>query len=247
MPPPMVTVADAKTQDVPVYLDEIGKCTAQESVTITPQVAGIIMQRHFEDGADLKKDQLLFTIDPRPFQAQLDAAQAQLAQSKAALEFAKLELQRYAEVANTRAISKSDYDTKKNAADVADAQVAAAQAAVETARLNLEYCAIKSPIEGRAGARLVDAGNVVKANEGALLLIQHLAPIYAQFTITERDLLEVQKQMARGTLKTLVRLPVDSEADTHSGNLIFLANAVQAGRGTVKLRAQIPNSDHHFW
>jgi multidrug efflux system membrane fusion protein len=247
MPPPMVTVADAKTQAVPVYLDEIGKCTAQESVTITPQVAGIIIKRHFEDGAELKKDQLLFTIDPRPFQAQLDAAQAQLAQSKAALEFAKLELQRYAEVANTRAISKSDYDTKKNAADVADAQVAAAQAAVETARLNLEYCAIKSPIDGRAGARLVDVGNVVKADEGSLLLIQHLDLIYADFTITERDLPEVQKQMARGTLKTLVRLPIDSEADTRSGNLIFLDNAVQDGSGTVKLRAELPNSDHHFW
>lgn len=247
MPPPLVTVSDAISKDVPVYLDEIGKCTARESVTITPQVAGIITERHFTDGADLKKDQLLFTIDPRPYKAALDSATAQLAQAKASQVFAKLELDRYTAVENTRAISKSDFDTKKNAMDVADAQFEAAQAAVETAQLNLDYCTIKSPIEGRAGARLVDVGNVVKANEGSLLLIQHLDPIYADFTITERDLPEVQKQMARGVLKTQVRLPIDGEAQARTGNLIFLDNAVQDGSGTVKMRAEIPNSDHHFW
>lgn len=247
MPPPAVAVATAVSRDVPLYLDEIGRCSAMESVTITPQVAGIITGRHFQDGADLKKDQLLFTIDPRPFQASLDSAQAQLAQAKASAEFAKLELDRYEAVANTRAISKTDYDTKKNAQEVAAAQVAAAQAAVETAQLNLAYCNIVSPIDGRAGARLVDTGNVVKANEGSLLVIQHLDPIYADFTVTEHDLPEVQKQMASGTLKTLARLPSDSEADSRSGDLIFLDNAVQDGSGTVKLRAQVPNADHHFW
>lgn len=247
MPPPGVTVSTAVSKDVPVYLDEIGKCTAQESVTITPQVAGIITQRQFEDGADLKKTQVLFTIDPRPYKAALDSAVAQRAQAKAAQGFAKLELDRYTAVANTKAISKSDFDTKQNAMDVANAQFDAAQAAVETAQLNLDYCTIKSPIDGRAGARLVDVGNVVKANEGSLLLIQHLDPIYADFTITERDLPEVQKQMARGTLKTEVRLPIDAAADARTGNLIFLDNAVQDGSGTVKLRAEVPNSDHHFW
>jgi multidrug efflux system membrane fusion protein len=244
---PLVSVTAATTSNVPVYLDEIGKCSAMESVTVTPQVAGIIIKREFEDGADLKKDQPLFTIDPRPFQAALDSAKAQLAQANAALEFAKLELERYTAVANSRAISKSDWDTKKNAVDVANAQVAAAQAAVETANLNLGYCNIVSPIDGRAGARLVDVGNVVKANEASLLLIQRLDPIYADFTITERDLPEVQKQMAKGVLKTEVRLPIDSQDDARSGDLIFLDNAVQDGSGTVKLRAQIPNPDHHFW
>lgn len=247
MPPPLVTVGTAQSKDVPVYLDEIGKCSALESVTITPQVAGIIIQRHFEDGADLKKGQLLFTIDARPYKAALDSANAQLDQAKASQAFARLELDRYTAVANTKAISKSDFDTKKNAMDVADAQFEAAQAAVETAQLNLNYCNIESPIDGRAGARLVDAGNVVKANEGSLLLIQHLDPIYADFTITERDLPEVQKQMAQGVLKTQVRLPIDSETDARSGNLIFLDNAVQDGSGTVKLRAEVPNADHHFW
>jgi membrane fusion protein, multidrug efflux system len=247
MPPPLVTTSVARAQDVPVYLDEIGKCTARESVTVTPQVAGIITERHFEDGADLTKGQLLFTIDPRPFKAQLDAAKAQLAQSKAAEQFAKLELDRYAAVANTRAISKSDYDTKQNAYDVAAAMVAVAQAAVESATLNLGYCQIRSPIAGRAGARLVDAGNVVKSNEGALVLIQRLDPIYADFTVTERDLPNVQREMAKGTLKTLVRLPGDAVTDSRTGDLAFLDNAVQDGTGTVKLRATVSNADHHFW
>lgn len=247
MPPPPVTVSEAVSKDVPVYLDEIGKCAALESVTITPQVAGIITERHFEDGSDLKKGQILFTIDPRPYKAALDSANAQLAQAKASQGFARLELDRYTAIANTKAISKSDFDTKKNAMDVADAQFEAAEAAVETAQLNLNYCSIHSPIDGRAGARLVDVGNVVKAGEGSLLLIQHLDPIYADFTVTERDLPEVQKQMARGTLKTEVRLPIDGAADARTGDLIFLDNAVQDGSGTVKLRAKVPNADHHFW
>jgi membrane fusion protein, multidrug efflux system len=247
MPPPGVKVSEAMSKDMPVYLDEIGKCTALESVTITPQVAGIITERRFDDGADLKKGQVLFVIDPRPYKAALDSANAQLAQAKAAQAFAKLELERYAAVANTKAISKSDFDTKQNAMDVSNAQFEAAQAAVETAQLNLDYCTMKSPIDGRAGARLVDVGNVVKANEGSLLLVQHLDPIYADFTVTERDLPDVQKQMARGTLKTEVRLPVDTAAEARTGNLIFLDNAVQDGSGTVKLRAQVSNADHHFW
>jgi membrane fusion protein, multidrug efflux system len=186
-------------------------------------------------------------IDPRPYKAQLDSAQATLAQAKAALELAKIQFARDEEVIGTRAISKQDYDTKKNTVDVDQAQVDAAEAALETAKLNLEYCYIHSPIDGRAGARLVDVGNVVQANSTSLLLIQHLDPIYANFTITERDLPEVQKEMARGTLKAMVRLPSDAEGGARAGKVEFLDNAVQNGTGTVNLRATLPNSDHHFW
>ncbi len=246
-PPPSVTVFVAESHDVPIYLDEIGKNGAFESVTVTPQVGGRITERHFEDGANLQKGQLLFVIDPRPYQAQLDSAQANLAQAKAALELAKIQFARDAELIGTKAISKQDYDTKKNTVDVDQAQVEAAQAALETAKLNLEYCFIHSPIEGRAGARLVDIGNVVQANTTALLLIQRLDPIYADFTVTERDLPEVQKQMARGTLQALVRLPSDGEDHARTGKVTFLDNAVQNGSGTVNLRATIPNSESHFW
>src|SRR5438876_6458646 len=210
-PPPLVSVAKAQAQDVPVYLDEIGKSFAFESVTVTPQVGGRITQRQFQDGADLAKGQLLFVIDPRPYQAQLDSAKGTLAQAKAALELAKVEFARSSELFNSKVIAKQDYDAKKSTVAVDQAQVESAEAALETAQLNLEYCYIQSPIQGRAGARLVDVGNVVQANTTGLLLSQRLDPIYAYFTITERDLPNVQKEMTLGTLTTLVRLPSDPE------------------------------------
>jgi membrane fusion protein, multidrug efflux system len=246
-PAPTVTVVTASATDVPVYLDEIGRNGAFESVTITPQVGGRITERHFEDGANLKKGELLFVIDPRPYQAQVDSAKANLAQAKANLELARVDFARDAGLIGTKAISKQDYDTKKSTVDVDEAQVEAAEAALETATINLDYCFIRSPIEGRAGARLVDVGNVVQANTSSLLLIQRLDPIYADFTITERDLPEVQDEMRRGALKAQVRLPSDPDNRARTGQLTFLDNAVQNGTGTVNLRATIRNSDHHFW
>lgn len=247
MPPPLVTVATATAQDVPRYLDEIGRNVAFESVAVTPQVAGKITERHFQDGDNLKKGQLLFVIDPRPYQAQLDSAQASLQQSEAALDLAKIQFARDQELVGTRAISKQDYDTKKNAVDVVQAQVESAKAAIETAKINLEYCYIHSPIDGRAGARLVDVGNVVQANTTSLLSIQRLDPIYANFTITERDLPEVQKQMSHGSLKAMVRLPGDPDTAARPGRVEFLDNSVQNTTGTVNLRATVSNPDHHFW
>lgn len=246
-PAPLVTVAQASAQDVPKYLDEIGRNGAYESVNVTPQVGGRIIERHFQDGENLKKGQLLFVIDPRPYKAQLDSAQATLAQTKAALDLAKIQFSRDQEIIDTRAISRQDYDTKKNTVDVDKAQVEAAEAALETAKLNLDYCYIHSPIDGRAGARLVDVGNVVQANAGSLLSIQRIDPIYANFTITEGDLPEVQKQMVRGNLKAIVRLPSDPEAAARTGRIEFLDNTVQNGTGTVNLRATISNPDRHFW
>ena len=247
LPPPLVTVATATAQDVPQYLDEIGRNAAFESVSVMPQVAGRITERQFQDGENLRKGQLLFVIDPRPFKAQLDSAQANLAQAKAALELAKIQFARDEELVGTRAISKQDYDTKKNTVDVNEAQVEAAQAAVETAKINLDYCYIHSPIDGRAGARLVDVGNIVQANTTSLLSIQRVDPIYAIFTITERDLPEVQKQMSRDMLKALVRLPGDPENSARPGRVEFLDNAVQNATGTVNLRATVSNPDRHFW
>jgi multidrug efflux system membrane fusion protein len=247
MPPPLVTAVLAATQDVPRYLDEIGRNAAFESVTVTPQVNGQIVERNFQDGDNLRRGQLLFVIDPRPYTAQVDSAQATLAQAKAALDLAKIQFARDQEVIGSNAISKQDYDTKKNTVDVDQAQVEAAEAALETAKINLEYCYIHSPIDGRAGARLVDVGNVVQPNTTSLLSIQRLDPIYANFTITEGDLPAVQKQISSGTLKAGVRLPSDTEDAARSGRVEFLDNAVQNGTGTVNLRATMSNSDHHFW
>jgi multidrug efflux system membrane fusion protein len=245
-PPAPVSVAQAVTRDVPVYIDAIGKIAAREVVSVQPQVSGRVTQIHFVDGADVKIGQVLFTIDPRPFRAQFNAAEANLAQAKAALDLAKINFARVESVTDPRAVSRQDYDAKKNAVAVAEAQVQQNQAAVENAQLNLDYCTIRSPINGRAGQRLVDIGNVVNANNTTLLVIQRLDPVYADFTIPENDLTGVQQNMARGTLAAEVRLPDDSERP-REGKLTFLDNSVQEGTGTVKLRATIENKDRRFW
>ena len=190
--------------------------------------------------------QVLFTIDPRPFQAQLNLAEANLGQAKAALELAKINFDRVASVTDQRAVSRQDHDAKKNAVQVAEAQLKQNEAALDSARLNLDYCTIRSPINGRTGQRLVDLGNVVTANSGSLLVIQRLDPIYADFTITENDLTVVQRNMARGTLKVEARLS-DEPEKPRDGKLTFLDNSVQDGTGTVKLRATITNDDRRFW
>jgi membrane fusion protein, multidrug efflux system len=245
--PPLVTAAPAVSRAVPTYLDEIGRNGAFESVTVTPQVPGRIVERHFQDGAQLAKGQLLFTVDPRPYQAQLNSAKAQLAETRAALDLAATQLKMYSSITDERAVSALDLETKRNTVAVDEAQVQAAQAALENAQLNLDYCYVHSPIDGRAGARLVDVGNVVQANTTALLLIQRIDPIYADFTVTERDLPQVQPKMANGTLQARVRLPSDSDSDARVGAVTFLDNTVQPGTGTVNLRATIRNADRHFW
>jgi multidrug efflux system membrane fusion protein len=147
---------------------------------------------------------------------------------------------------DSRAIPRQDYDARKNAVDVAEAHVKQSEAAIETARLNLEYTSIRSPLDGRAGERMVDPGNVVSAGSTELLVIQRLDPIYADFSITESELTRVQQNMARGTLRVEVRLPEEPE-NPRAGQLTFLDNAVQDATGTVKLRATVPNADRRFW
>jgi RND family efflux transporter MFP subunit len=206
-PPSAVIVTPAVMANVPVYLDEVGRSVAREVVSVQPELSGRITEIRFTDGANLQKGDPLFTIDPRPFQAQLDAAEANLVQSKAALDFAKIQFARVQDLVESKAIARQDYDTRKNAVDVGEAQVRQNEAAVESARLNLEYTAIRSPIDGRAGHRLVDVGNVVTANTTTLLTIERLDPIYADFTVTENDLPAVQRNSRGGELKVEVRLP----------------------------------------
>jgi len=244
-PPSPVTVASAVALDVPQYLDEVGHTVAREVVSVQPEVSGRITEIHFADGANLKKGDPLFTIDPRPFEAQLNAAQANLAQSKAALDFAQIQFARVKDLVESKAIARQDYDTRKNAVDVGEAQVKQNEAAVESARLNLEYTAIRSPIDGRAGRRLVDTGNVVTANTSTLLTIERMDPIYADFTATESDFSEVQRNSAKHTLRVEVRLPEDAKPEV--GQLTFLDNSVQGASGTVMLRATVPNSARHLW
>lgn len=245
-PPAPVSVAIAEARDVPVYFDEIGRTVAREMVTIQPQLSGRIVELHFADGADVKAGDLLFTIDARPFQAQLSAAEASAAQAKATLDLAKLEFARSENLLEQKAIARQEFDTSKSAVAVAESRLKQAEAAVETAKLNLEYCEIRSPIDGRAGRRLIDVGNIVDANQASLLVIQRLDPIYADFTTTERNLPAVQRQMAKGPLKVEIRLP-DEEGGPIEGELTFLDNAIQRETGTVKLRATVKNADRRLW
>ena len=275
-PPPQVTLATATTRDVPVYLDAIGKTLAVEVVSIVPQVGGKMVASHVKDGDYVKKGDLLFEIDPRPFEAALAAVAAALTQSKADLDLARIEFSRMQELSSQGAANQLEFDRDRIALAVAEAKVAAAQAAVKTAELNLEYTKILSPIDGRAGARSVDPGNVVKANDAPIQTIRRLDPIYVEFTVTDNDLGTVRKYIAaRGLelgdspeqgLRVEIDVPGDSprilsalgppipasapgenRAGPREGSLTFLDNSVGTATGTVKLRATVANADHYFW
>jgi multidrug efflux system membrane fusion protein len=230
-----VLVAKVISKDVPLYLDEIGTCAAYETVQVQAQVSGQIIARHFQDGADVKKGDLLFTIDPRPYQAALDQAKAQ-----AALD--QVTLKRQADLRARNVISPQDYDT-------AQANAQKSQAAVEAAQVNVDFCYIKSPIDGRAGLRLVDVGNIVSGNTGSgavLLTIQGLDPIYTDFTVAETDLALVRKYLGGPNVKVQTYSP-DGKIPPRLGDLYFIDTAVQPGSGTVKARGVTPNPDHAFW
>jgi len=216
-PPAAVTTGSAELRDVPIYLDEIGNVAATESVTLRPQVDGRITSVNFVEGSDVKKGQVLYEIDPRPFKAVLAQVEAAVAQSKASRETAKAEFNRVEAVRNTAAISQSDYDTRKGELAVAEAQVLAAEANVETARLNLEYCTIKSPIDGRTGQRLIDAGNIVKENETDLVIIQRLDPVFVDFTVTEGNLPRVKQYLDQAQLQVQIFLPSEFEQQVKGG------------------------------
>ncbi len=225
-------VAKVVTKDVPVYLDEIGTCAAYETVQVQAQVSGQIIARHFQDGSDVKQGDPLFTIDPRPYQATLDQAKAQAALDQATLK-------RQEDLRARKVISQQDYDTA-----VANAQKS--QAAAEAAQVNVDYCYIKSPINGRVGLRNVDVGNLVGPSTPPLVTIQGLDPIYTDFTVAENDLPTVRKYLGGPNVKVQTYLP-DGPITPRTGDLYFIDNAVQPGSGTVKARAVTPNPDRALW
>jgi multidrug efflux system membrane fusion protein len=246
MPPPVVTTAPVTIADVPVYLDEIGRTSATESVNIVPQVSGQIKQILFKDGEYLKSGEQLYLIEQTPFQATLDQAQATLLQTQAQLENATTNYQRVASELPSRAVSKQDYDNARAQMDVAAANVKAAEAQIESARWNLNNCKIYCPIDGQSGQRLVDRGNIVVANSTNLLNVQKLEPLYVDFTVPENQLDRVRDNMRNGTLHVMVNSP-NFPGKYIEGQLTFLDNAVQDGTGTIKLRATLPNKDHLLW
>jgi multidrug efflux system membrane fusion protein len=243
-----VAVAKVTTKDVPLYLDEIGTCTAYETVQIQSQVSGQIIARNFQDGADVKKGDPLFTIDPRPYQAALDQAQGQLGQAKSQLILDQITLKRQQDLRARGVNAPQDLDLAQGTVNNDEAKVKSAEGAVAAAQVNLDYCNIRSPIDGRAGLRNVDVGNVVAGGNGGavLLTIQQLDPIYTDFTVAETDLPEVRPYLNGPTLKVTTDTPNDANPPA-IGDLYFIDNAVQPGAGTVKARAVTPNHDRKFW
>jgi membrane fusion protein, multidrug efflux system len=241
-----VLVTKALSKDVPVQLYEFGRISSPELVDVKPQVSGRIMEVHFADGQDVKKGDLLFVIDPRPFQADLEQAEAQLESDSAQLELNQNNLQRDQRIGPQHFVSEQQIDTDKANVKNYQGAVARDQASIDRAKLNLEYCYVRSPVDGRTGRRLVDPGNYVSTGAVSLVNIQRQDPVYVDFNISENDLARLRENMPGNQLSVDVIAPSQPDI-TKSGTLTFLDNTVSAQAGTVLLRATIPNSDHYLW
>jgi multidrug efflux system membrane fusion protein len=239
-------VTKALSKDVPVQLHEFGRIASPESVDVKPQVSGRITEAHFTEGQNVKKSDLLFVIDPRPFQADLEQAQAQLESDSAQLELNQNNLRRDEKIGTQHFVSEQQIDTDNANVKNYQGAVARDQASIDRAKLNLDYCYIRSPVDGRTGRRLVDPGNYVGTGAVALVNIQRQDPLYVDFNISENDLARLRENMPGNQLNVEVVAPTQPDV-TKSGTLSFLDNAVSAQAGTVLLRATIPNSDHYLW
>ncbi len=242
-----VTVATAVQKNVPVQIRAVGNVEPYSTVSIKSQVTGVITHAHFREGQDVKKGQLLFTIDPRPLEAALKQAEANLARDAAQLNNWREQVKRYRELVDKQYVSKEQYDQIKTNADAAEAVVDADQAAVENAKVQLSYCYIYSPVNGRVGSLLVNEGNLVRVNDGTpLLVINQLVPINVSFSVPEQYLADIKQRMAAGKLGVDATFPSD-EGRPERGVLAFVDNAVDRTTGTIKLKAEFKNSDLRLW
>ena len=244
--PVLAAKAVAKTMPVLISPPPVGHVLPVLSVTIRPQIGGVISTVNFQEGQEVKKGDLLFTIDPRPAQAALTLAQGSLSRDSAQLENARIQLERDRKLFEQKLISPDQFDTTKVAMDALVGTVAADRAAVANAELNLQYCEIRAPIDGRTGGLSFHAGNVVKAPDDVLLTINQIHPIYAAFAVPERYLPEIQKQM-RGRTLTVFASFENLTGEPPKGELSFVDNSVDATTGTILLKATFPNNDGRLW
>jgi membrane fusion protein, multidrug efflux system len=241
-----VTAAKAVRKTVPIELTAIGAGEAYSTISIKAQVNAVLEQVHFQQGDFVKKGDLLFTLDTRPFQAALDQTQATLAHDKAQAELDEVQAQRYEKLYAAGVTPKEQFDQVKESAVAQAAAVQADEAAVEAAKLQLEYCQIYSPIDGRTGALQVYPGNIVKQNDVPILIvINQITPLYVDFSIPEQYLGVVKKYMAQGRLQVSATPYGDTHAET--GYLTFVDNAVDSNTGTIKLKGTFANLDHRLW
>jgi RND family efflux transporter MFP subunit len=252
-PPPPVTVATPLAKRISNWDEYSGRFAAVQTVEVRPRVSGFIDKLHFKDGQIVKAGQLLFTIDPRPFELALETAKAELARATAQVELASTEVERARPLVQTGAVTERDFDQRAAALSVARASLQGAEAAVKTAQLNLEWTRVVAPIDGRISDRKVDAGNLVNGGSGATTLLTTIVtidPIHFIFDVSENDYLRYtrlaqtgERASSRDTSNPVrIRLSDESKFD-HTGRMDFVDNALNPRSGTLRGRAVIDNKD----
>ena len=245
-PIPTLT-ATARIADVPVYLDGVGTTKALNTVTVSSQVDGKLINIYFKEGQDVPQGFVLAQVDPVVYQAQYDQAVAKKAQDEATLANARVDLERYVRLAQTNAGPKQQADTQKALVAQLEALVKSDQAAIENQRAYLDYTKVVAPIAGRTGIRLVDAGNIVQgSNTTPIVVLTQLRPIAIIFTLPQQQLAQVSKAMAQGQLSVDAFGP-DNKTVIDRGKLMVVDNQIDQATGTIKLKAEFPNADLQLW
>ncbi len=243
-----VLVAPVEQKTTPVEIGSFGSVEACASVEVKTQITGILTGVHFTEGQMVKKEDLLLSIDPRQPQAALKAAQASFQKDDAQLKNAEKEAARQTELLRKGIAAQDEYDTSVTAVETLQATVNADKAAVENATLQLDYCSVRSPIDGCIGILHVNQGNLVKANDISVVTLKQIDPIYVSFWITEQYLPAIQKYMATSILDVTVYQPYEKQDPIH-GSLTFVDNTVDdsASTRTIRLRATFSNKDRRLW
>lgn len=241
-----VTVARAVAKTMPVQVEVIGNVEAYSNVSVRAQMAGEIERAYFTQGQDVKKGQMLFTLDRRPVEATLHQYEANLARDQAQLANARAQAERNGKLFEAGIISKDQYDTIRTNAQALEATERADKAAIENAKVDLSYCSIYSPIDGRTGSYQVYPGNIAKVNDTVLVVINQIHPIYVTFAVPEQYLAEVKRYLAVGPLAAQAFIPNDPRPPA-VGQLAFIDNAVDTTTGTIKMRATFQNPDNRLW
>jgi len=243
-----VSIAIAARRSMPVAIGAIGNVDPYSTVAIKARVDGQIVKVNFRQGQAVRKGEVLFRLDARPFEVALRQAEANLARDRASRDQARSQEQRYLDLLEKHFVSKEAYAQIRTAAETAEAVLKAAQAAVETARINLQYCTIRSPIDGYVGRIMLQLGSLVKANDtNPLVVINQVQPIYTTFGVPEQRLGEIRRHMAAGPLTVTVASPATTSEPLAAGSLVFVDNAVDVSTGTIKLRAEFENRNLALW
>ena len=245
----VVPVATALVAEkaIPLEIGVIGTAEAYQTVAVRAQITGELTSATFKEGEDVRKGQVLFTLDRRPLEAALQQARANLQRDTAQAANANAQAKRYDDLAARGIATKEQVDTSHTAAEALEATLAADRATVDNAAVQLQYATIAAPIAGRTGTLMVHAGNLVRANDQTpLVIINQVSPIYVTFGIPEARLPELKQYMSQRSVKVSARSPTDSGAPSE-GHITFVDNAVDPTTGTIKIKGTFPNDARRLW